>query len=173
MDAEQEGLACCYKLLQMVGALHARGHQRLRIFPYVREMWWRCEIAPGAMFDPLNGVYLQAHESDIQRGLVAGFGSGAGCKPFGWTRSISSMSVSKITDKFLDTFPALGKAGKGSDWAYAGWYQDMLRQTCPSVLPMAMFSDAYEHTVFENLRLFPIGEARGGEMLLPPVYSER
>lgn len=33
---DKSSLACCYKILQMVGNLHSRGYQRLRIFPWSR-----------------------------------------------------------------------------------------------------------------------------------------
>ncbi len=165
---------CCYKLLTVVGHLHSRGFQRLRIFPYARGMWWRCELAPGALFDPENGACFVPHPSHDRERLVARFSSGGGCHPFGWKRNISRLSVEKIADLFLDSFPSIGKASLGSDWSYAGWYQEMLFRTSPTRLPMAYYWDEYEREVFSRLVLVPVGPPESGEtrteMPLPPLY---
>jgi hypothetical protein len=165
---------CCYKLLTVVGHLHSRGFQRLRIFPYARGMWWRCELAPGALFDPENGAAFEPHPSHDREGLVARFSSGGGCHPFGWKRNISRMSVGKISDMFLESFPSIAKASLGPDWCYAGWYQEMLSRTSPCVLPMAYYRDEYEQEVFRRLVLVPVDPSDSGptrtEMPLPPTY---
>jgi len=84
MRDEQQNIACCHKLLQMVGLLHARGYQRLRIFPYGRIMWWRCELLPAELSDPDNGAQAFVDPEHLENGLAARFGSGGGCEPFGW-----------------------------------------------------------------------------------------
>jgi len=174
MTEEQIGLGYCYKILQMVGHLHSRGYQRLRVFPYGRMMWWRCDIAPGELFDPANGACMESHPSYDREGLVARFSISDCDHPFGWKKSVTGKSLASIADLFLELFPAIAKGSVGSDWAYAGWYQEMLMRTSPNVLPLAFSSDEYEETVHDPLRLWcndpAVGDLRGGEMPLPPLY---
>jgi len=174
MSDEQQNLACCHKLLQMVGLLHARGYQRLRIFPYGRIMWWRCELVPAELSDPDNGALAFVDPEHLENGLAARFGSGGGCEPFGWGIEIEGFSVERLADMFVERFPKLADASLGADWAYAGWYQEMLRRTSSSVLPMAYAFDEYETNYFCKLQLVRLVSADGAgsreEMAFPPVY---
>ena len=165
----------CYKTLQMIGLLHSRGYQRLRIFPYARTMWWRCEVAPGELFDPQNGACLQSEPAHDRNGLIARFGSGDCAHPFGWKNSIAKLSAAKMADLFIQRFPAIVRATLGSDWSYAGWYQEMLMRTSPNVLPIAYFKDEYEAVVCDALRLHQLDLAKQEhgcrDMPLPPLYK--
>ena len=167
--------AGCYKTLQMIGVLHSRGYQRLRIFPYGHGMWWRCEVAPGELFEPKNGACLQSHPAHDREGLIARFGSGDCDHPFGWKKSIVKFSISKMADLFVQRFPAIAQATLGSDWEYAGWYQEMLMRTSSSVLPIAYLKDEYEEVVCEQLQLFRIDQTNDEkgdrDMPLPPLHK--
>ena len=170
---QQRSIACCRKVLRMVGTLHARGFQQLRIFPYAREMWWRCEIAPGALFDAANGACMETRASSEKQGLVARVSSGDGCHLFGWKEDIGAMSIAKMSDMFLDRFPAIAAMSQGADWAYAGWYQEMLLKLSSKLLPIAYSTDAYESVVYDRLRLdAPNGASRSLQMSLPPLYPK-
>lgn len=175
MNDMKNNHAGCYRTLQMIGVLHSRGYQRLRIFPYGRGMWWRCEVAPGALFDPENGACLQSHPAHDREGLIARFGSGDCDHPFGWKNSIAKLSAAKMADLFIQRFPAIVRATLGSDWAYAGWYQEMLMRTSPNILPIAYFKDEYEDVVYDQLQLFRIDQTndeRGDRnMPLPPLHK--
>ena len=162
-------LICCYKILQMVGLLHSRGYQRLRIFPYGRG-FWGCELAPGDLFDPSNGACMESSSENDRAGLIARFSSGGGCRPFSWKRDISRMSLPLLADLFLKRYPAIAARSLGSDWAYAGWYQEMLMRTSADLLPVAYFHDDFEEVECSELCLFPVGDARRGEMSLPPLF---
>jgi hypothetical protein len=175
MSDEQQSLACCHKLLQMVGLLHARGYQRLRIFPYVRMMWWRCELVPAELTDPDNGALTFVEVKHFDKGLAARFSIGGGCKPFDWGIDIEEFSVERLANTFLERFPKLSEASMGSDWAYAGWYQEMLRRTSSDLLPLAYGFDEYETTYFCKLQLVRMvgvdgADAHTEEMAFPPVY---
>jgi len=167
----EASLACCFKILQTVGILHARGYQRLRIFPYIRNnMWWRCDLAPADLFDPLNGACMENKPEHDEAGLIAHASSGNCCRPFGWRRNISKMPISRLADIFVTRFPMIARRSLGSDWAYAGWYQEMLMRTSVGALPVAYETDEYEQTVHQSLCLVPQGEGTAGEMPLPPLY---
>ncbi len=168
--AENPSLVCCYKILQMVGYLHTRGYQRLRIFPWGGGMKWVCELAPAELFDPDNGACMESKPDYERDGLIAIFSSGGGCRPFGWKRDISRMSVSSLADLFVERFPAIASGSRGSDWCYAGWYQEMLMRTDPDVFPVAYFHDEYEEVRCTALCLYPMGEGQSEEMPLPPTY---
>jgi hypothetical protein len=174
MGDEQQNIACCHKLLQMVGHLHARGYQRLRIFPYGRIMWWRCELVPAELSDPDNGGLAYVEPRHLEKGLAARFGSGGSCEPFEWGVAIEGHSIEQLANMFLERFPKLAEASMGPDWAYAGWYQEMLRRTSPSVLPMAYAFDEYEISYFSKLQLVRLSGSDGTgsreEMAFPPVY---
>ena len=168
---ENTSLACCYKILQMVGLLHARGYQRLRIFPSARMMHWRCELAPAELFSSADVACMESKPEYDSAGLVARASSGDCCRPFGWKRDISKMSISRLADLFLERYPIIARRSLGSDWAYAGWYQEMLMRTSAELLPLAFYRDEYEEEVCRPLRLCAFGEAQEGEMPLPPRYS--
>jgi hypothetical protein len=167
--AENPSLVCCYKILQMVGHLHARGYQRLRIFPWGGGMKWVCELAPAELFNTENGACMESKPEYERDGLVAIFSSGDGCRPFRWKRDISRMSVSSLADLFLERFPAIASASRGSDWSYAGWYQEMLMRTDSDVFPVAFFADEHEE-ICTALSLFPMGDGQIDKMPLPPIY---
>ena len=175
MNDMKNSHAGCYRTLQMIGVLHSRGYQRLRIFPYGCGMWWRCEVAPGDLFDPENGACLQSHPAHDREGLIARFGSGDCDHPFEWKNSIAKLSAAKMADLFIQRFPAIARATLGSDWAYAGWYQEMLMRTSPNVLPIACFKDEYEDVVCGQLQLFrtdQTNDERGDrDMPLPPLHK--
>jgi hypothetical protein len=42
-----------------------------------------------------------------------------------------------MADLFIQRFPEIVNAGKGSDWEYAGWYLEMLHLTYPDSFPIA------------------------------------
>ncbi len=168
--AETPSLICCYKILQMVGHLHAMGYQRLRIFPWGGGMKWVCELAPAELFDPDNGACMESKPEHERDGLIAIFSSGGGCRPFGWKRDISRMSISSLADLFLERFPAIASGSRGSDWDYAGWYQEMLMRSDPGVLPVAYFHDEYEEVRCTALCMYPMGEGQREDMPLPPTY---
>ena len=173
-EKQSKNFACCYKILQMVGELHARGYQRLRVFPYAKLMWWRCELAPAELFDPLNDTCMEIKPEYERAGLVARASSGDCSHPFGWKQNISQIPLQHLADLFLESFPAIARGSNGRDLPYAEWYQDMLKRTSPDVLPIAYYNDYGDQAMYDPMRLASQGGGgREGTMPLPPVYSTR
>jgi hypothetical protein len=143
----------------MVGILHARGYQRLRICPGLSASgaYWRCSVTPvtnvlkenGAKF--LDWDTLSAHYTTSQR-----------LKFFGWDDA-DSLTPDQMADRFIERFPDISAAGHGADWAYAGWYQDMLRLTQPDAFPIA-YSDYFDSDVGG---LPCLGGNRAEELVVP------
>jgi hypothetical protein len=130
------------KLLLLVSELHVRGYQRLRIAPGMAPsgMSWRCAIAPAQLFDPETPGVLRPET--FESPLVARYGSGEGDRYFGWDDARRT-TASGLARRFIERFPEIVDAGRGSDWAYAGWYVEMLHLTYPNLFPYA-YSDNFD-----------------------------
>lgn len=126
------------RVLLMVAELHLRGYQRLRILPYMAPsgMSWRCAIAPAALFSQ-EGTRLD--ESGEFGETTVTYSSAAGGEYFLWTDAARA-TPSSLARLFIERFPKITAAAKGSDWMYAGWYVEMLGLTYPNRLPFA-FAD--------------------------------
>ena len=151
---EAEAFACCHKVLLMIGCLHQLGYQKLRVFCYGRMMWWRGVLGPGRLFSTTHVACYSPTESEKEEGLVALFGTGSACKPFGWEENVASMSVEQMADLFVERFPVLANESRGSDREYARWFQEMLSHTSAEKLPVAYAVDEYESTVFDPIRFY-------------------
>lgn len=150
------------RVLLMVNELHRLGHQRLRIAPGLSPggEHWRCSITPVTNISVKHGARLVEWEH-----LSAHYTSGAGAKYFDWSYA-ANLDPLKLAKRFLEEFPLIAEAGRGSDWAYAGWYQEMLGLTHPDLLPIA-----YRDEGCPNDKLLTVGGKRGGGVIipLPPV----
>jgi len=69
-------------------------------------------------------------------GLSADYSSASGGKYFGWN-NVSRFTPSRLAVRFIEQFPDIAAAGKGTDWLYSGWYQEMLSITYPDLFPIA------------------------------------
>ena len=147
------------KILRMVSELHVRGYQRIRIAPGMSASGchWRCAIAPVTTISCKHGALLVCPGN-----LVAGYTSGQGRKYFDWTDAAHA-TPSRMADLFIERFPKIAEAGKGSDWIYAGWYLEMLHLTYPDSFPIA-YAD-YELPVDY---LLTVGQNSGIRIPLPP-----
>ncbi|MFH7028419.1 MAG: hypothetical protein ACHBN1_24270 [Heteroscytonema crispum UTEX LB 1556] len=117
----------------MVSELHAKGFQRLRIAPGMSPsgIYWRCSIVPIANIVPGHGAI--AFPGTL---LKAKYTSGANENYFDW-KDAANLTPSQLADMFIERFPEIAEAGKGSDEAYAQWYSEMLELTHPDVFPIA------------------------------------
>jgi hypothetical protein len=68
--------------------------------------------------------------------LTAHYTSGQERKYFGW-EDAAHLTPSRLAELFIERFPDIAEAGRGSDWVYAGWYLDMLHLTYPDTFPIA------------------------------------
>lgn len=111
----------CQRVLAMVHELHKRGYQRLRIVPGLSGAgYWRCHVTP-------VGNVLRAHGAmarDPGR-QSATYTSGMDNAYFGWEDARRD-TARDLADRFLARFPEIAEPGRGRDWAYAGWYVEML-----------------------------------------------
>ena len=142
----------------MVGELHLRGYQRLRIAPGMSASgcYWRCSVTPASNVLASHGARLRDWEK------AAHYTSGMEAKYFDWADA-AHCTPSRLAELFLVRFPDIAAAGHGSDWLYAGWYVEMLHRTYPDLFPIA-YAD---WTVSEN-RLDTTGGREGIQLLLPP-----
>jgi len=120
---QQKQIALARKVLLMVEELHRMGYQELRIFPSLTNNMfpWICKIYPSSSSSSLDKEWPCYSTSDED-------------KYFGWS-SLHELTPQDMALLFLRTFPTHCKFGKRSDWAYAGWFQEMVRVTSPGHLP--------------------------------------
>lgn len=125
------------RVLSMVHELHKLGLQRLRIAPFMAPSGgaWRCAIVPRSGTAVRHGA------------LVAGdppsalYSSGQDNEYFGW-RDARRDTARELAAKFLERFPHVAQHGAGEDWAYAGWYVQMLGHAEAGMIPM-VFGDGW------------------------------
>lgn len=134
------------KVMLMVTELHVRGYQLLRISPGMAPSgcYWRCSIAPVNNFSKENGAIIVKHND-----LIAYYSSGMERNYFGW-EDAGYLTPGKLANIFIERFPKIAEAGKGSDWLYAGWYLEMLHLTYPDAFPVA-YDDYWRST--DHLKL--------------------
>jgi len=123
-------------VLEMVAVLHRRGYQHLRIVPGMSGsgLYWRCTFTPAINVEPnpsqqgidqirnheyLTAQWTNANEDDI-------FGA----------PEAQEMSPIEMADYFTKTYPDIVNASRGSDWAYAGWYAEMLGSVDHNFFPI-------------------------------------
>jgi hypothetical protein len=119
----------------MVGELHKRAFQRLRVMPYMSPsgLHWRCSIASVDSFYRNHGAILSENttalldDSRTQTGMtIARYSSAQDNHYFDWDDSTKD-DARTLADKFETRFSHLAERSKGWDYAYAGWYLHMLR----------------------------------------------
>jgi hypothetical protein len=141
------------RLLAMVGELHKRGYQRLRVMPYFGPTGhWRCAIAPVFLFHRNHGAILREPDgSDAQEATLIARHSGAdGNHYFEWDDARTDDARS-LADKFVGRFLLLSSLGQDWDYEYAGWYLRLLGYAERGWLPY-VFAE-YEDTSFKRLPL--------------------
>ena len=132
--AENASWHAARMVLRLVAELHLRGYQRLRISPGMAPsgLYWRCPITPASNISALNGALM----ASFDEALVAPYSSSEGANYFGW-KGAATATATKLAGLFIERFPRIAEAGRGSDWLYAGWYVDMMSRTYPNAFPIA------------------------------------
>lgn len=120
-------------VLEMVHELHKAGYQRLRICPGMNSSGtaWRCSVTPVTNILRTHGAMTRDFERD-----VAHYSSAQGRDYFDW-RDAADFTARELAMKFIDRFPGIVAQGKGEDWAYAGWYLQMLAFAEQGNFPLA------------------------------------
>lgn len=121
------------RVLQMVHELHKRGYQRLRIVPGIAPsgLFWRVSINPISNVLRSNGAMCLDWSE-----RAAHYTMGAENNYFDWTDARRD-TARALADKFVQRFPDLVRQGEGRDWAYAGWYAEMVGAAEKGVLPIS------------------------------------
>jgi hypothetical protein len=147
-------------ILRMVSELHARGYQKIRIAPSMAPsgLYWRCAITSSSCISSRHGAIIANCY-----GLIARYSSSSGRKYFDWDDA-TRYNPSRLAELFIKRFPEIANSGKGSDWAYAGWYLEMLYLTDPDCLPIA----SADYPLPKNY-IRVVGERDDVMIPLPPV----
>jgi hypothetical protein len=148
------------KILLMVSELHILGYQRLRIAPGLSPdgEHWRCSVTPVTNISQKHGARLIDWEH-----LAAHYTSASGAKYFDWSYA-ANLTPAKLAARFVEEFPLIVGASKGSDWHYSGWYQEMLGLTAPDLLPVVVEGEGRAR---DHLATF--GDRRIVRIPLPPI----
>jgi hypothetical protein len=116
------------RILAMVHELHKAGYQRIRICagmsPDGNE--WRCSVLPASLvkIDGWSPIENRHQYTSTQ-----------GKQFFGWTDSEID-DARTLARKFIERFPTTIREATGSDWAYAGWFTDLLGRVENGELPV-------------------------------------
>ncbi len=126
-----KGILPCIRMMEMTHELHVLGYQKIRVFPSMAPSGchWRLEWVPD--YSVPSAVMPPEHSNEHE---IARYTSGAGWQPFEW-QSVKSLSALEMAQQFLHQFPELARAGKGDDWAYAGWLTKLLGEVRQGKLP--------------------------------------
>jgi len=129
------------RVLAMVGELHRRGYQKIRVMPFMSPSGnhWRCWIGPDSLFYRNHGAYLRDSDfSETQsESLSARYTSGDENRFFGW-RDAENDDARSLAVKFVTRFARLAGEGEGWSYTYAGWYQRLLGLAERGWLPVVM-----------------------------------
>ncbi|WP_165252350.1 hypothetical protein [Paludisphaera soli] len=121
------------RVLRMVHELHKIGYQRIRIAPGMAPsgMYWRCGVTHAGNILKSHGAMMR----DFHRDSIH-YGSGQEDAYFGWEDARHD-TVQALAARFLERCPEIARAGLGRDWAYAGWYVEMLGAAERGAFPIA------------------------------------
>ncbi len=93
-------------------------------------MHWRCLITSAANISRDHGAMVASD------GTLTARYSSADPTYFAWADARHA-APDRLARLFIERFPEIVAAGRGRDWAYAGWYLEMLNVTYPAGLPIA------------------------------------
>lgn len=131
---EGEGLRNSLRLLGMVHELHKQGWQRLRIRASLSGsgFHWRCAIYP----KDLEPSWLNYLNEDTGPFTTIALNTSANERNYFQWKDCTKDDARQLAAKFLERFPHLCEQGKGRDWAYAGWYAELLGHAEHGRLPL-------------------------------------
>lgn len=169
------------RLLGMVHELHKQGYQRLRIYSGIAPsgVFWRCTIHPKDL-DEQERDRMDACEPATA--LVARYTTGDDRNYFQW-KDCAQDDARALGQKFLQRFPALAGMGFGRDWAYAGWFTEILGHAEHGHFPVSYWdamSEASEQDMKRAVWLkpgdgvaFPLAPPEGKEADYRSIHGSR
>jgi hypothetical protein len=113
------------RVIRMVSELHRFGYQRLRIMPYEHGLAWRCFVAPSDDFSVRNGAFSLRNDQPNSLGEKTTYSQKSDTAYFEW-QDANLDTARKLAEKFVQRFPLTSEAGRGRDWAYAGWLAELV-----------------------------------------------
>ncbi|MCK6375314.1 MAG: hypothetical protein L6Q69_14570 [Zoogloea sp.] len=117
------------RLLSMVHELHKTGRQRLRVCAGHSHdgSEWRCAVT-------FSDNVLPDGWTPREFSLCADYAPEDGTGFFGWKDS-AGKDARALAALFVERFPEIAAAAVGRDWAYAGWFAEMLGRAEHGRLP--------------------------------------
>jgi hypothetical protein len=110
------------RVLSMVGELHRRGHQRLRVMPYMAPggLHWRCTIGLVSFFYRNHGPILNecalsglnGNDNEQATAVISSYSSAQENQYFDW-RDATGDNARTLAEKFLERFPKLSELARG------------------------------------------------------------
>ncbi|UFW38268.1 hypothetical protein [Bradyrhizobium sp. WSM471] len=136
----------------MIGELHKRGYQRLRVMPYISASGghWRCFIGPVEAFYRNHGAMLR----EFTAANPARYSTAQQNGYFGWNDA-GQDDARSLADKFVERFANLAEKGKGWDYPYAGWYVHMLGLADNGWMPLVYAENvntSFNHVPLKDVR---------------------
>lgn len=136
-SAVPESVRSPRKVLRIVGELHLRGYQRIRIVTHAHgTRRWRCGVTRASKTFVDNGLVPLSWDPAV----LPQYLSGPMRDYFTWTDARHA-TPSSLADLFVARCSAIASAGAGQDWEYAGWCSWLLHLIYPDVLPAATNPD--------------------------------
>ena len=150
----------------MVHELHKQGWQHLRIYSGLSPsgMHWRCAIFP----KELTIEEVETHYD--QRGpeiTVARYSTGEDRAYFGW-EDCSQDDSRQLARKFLERFANLANRGRGRDWAYAGWFTELLGHAEHGDFPISYWDPMSDDSLEDMKRAVWLTSSERAPFPLPP-----
>lgn len=156
----------CFRLLRMVGVLHGKGFQGLRVFTHIYPLAYRIELFPAEFADESGARYPERHRQELEARRLLALHSGADETVwFGSWRDAAEADAEQLALTFIDRFPELARATERCDYAYAGWYATLMARCAYGFLPYLFAEmEPFDGTI----RLHPCGKMEVGRFPLPP-----
>jgi hypothetical protein len=164
------------RVLAIVGELHKRGYQRLRVMPFMSPsgVHCRCLIGPVTLFYRNHGAILNEMaaglDDEIQEvATIARYTSAQTNQYFGW-KDAQADDVRSLADKFVQRFRTVADSSRGWDYHYAGWYQRLLGLAEAGWLPVVLrdyVEVVYDHVPLDEVRPREWQVTRGETPTLP------
>jgi len=170
---------CCRAILEMIGELHKRRFEAIRLCPQISNsgVHWIAWLTSAEHVLPKHGAILhpsalmQAMKSAPNAALVAYYSSAQGTKYFGW-EDADEDSPAQLADKFVERFSGICMNARQADREYVKWFKCMLVETEPEGLP-SICAGSPETSPAEKDRLVVIGKSRTDSLKLPPLPVKR
>ena len=119
---------------------------------------WRCGVTPASNVQMTHGALA----AEFSR-HTAMYVSPQGNEYFGCADAHAD-TARELASKFVERFPDIAGLGRGPDWAYAGWYVEMLGHADRGALPVA-YDDWYDAP---DPRWLPTTEGVASGLPMPP-----